>query len=155
MRKISLEKQIYLCKYSKLDTLGLNKKETKEILDDLKEKGLYEKYKNMSEEEYEKRIKEEKIMERKMSIEEKKEQMSSEENSLMNLNDILFNQLRKLNSDSLTQDELDTEIKVSKQVVSVSQTIINNANLLLSAKKHFDKTETDNSKIAPLLNLGK
>lgn len=155
MGKISLEKQIYLCKYSKLDTLGLSRKETKEILDDLKAKGLYEKYKNMSEEEYEKEIKEEKRMKKNNSIEKEKEQMGSEENSLMNLNDILFEQLRKLNSDNLSQDELDSELKISKQVVSVSQTIINNANLLLSAKKHFDKTETDNSKIAPLLNLGK
>lgn len=155
MKKISVEKQIYLCKYHELDTLGLSQKETKEILDDLKEKGLYKKYRNMSEDEYEQRIREEKRMEKEGKNEEAKEPMRNEKNNLTDLNDILFSQLRKLNSDDLTQDELDNELKISKQVVSVSQTIINNASLLLSAQKHFEKTKEDNSKIAPLLRLEK
>lgn len=50
---------------------------------------------------------------------------------------MLFNQLESLMDDSLTKEEIDQKIKVSKQVVSVSQTIINNANLLLQAKKTF------------------
>ena len=36
----------------------------------------------------------------------------------------------------------------------MSQTIINNANLLLQAKKHIDSTKKENSSIAPLLSLG-
>lgn len=155
MRKISLEKQIYLCKYHEIDTLGFRRKEINEILDDLKKKGLYEKYRNMPEEEYEKVIREEKIMEKYKSAEEIKQGKEPEKNNLMDLNDILFEHLRKLNSDDLTQDELDNELKISKQVVSVSQTIINNASLLLSAQKHFEQTKSDNSKIAPLLRLDK
>jgi len=54
---------------------------------------------------------------------------------------------------NITQEEKEEEIKVSKQVVSVSQTIINNANLLLQAKKYFDSTENSQSEISPLLSL--
>lgn len=75
-------------------------------------------------------------------------------NKLTDLNDYLFEQLERLNNDDLTQDELDKEIEISKQVVKVSQTIINNAQLLLQAKKHFDEVGTENSEIAPLLSLG-
>ena len=75
-------------------------------------------------------------------------------NKLTDLNDYLFEQLERLTDDDLTQDELDKEIEISKQVVKVSQTIINNENLLLQAKKHFDITGEDNKKVAPLLSLG-
>lgn len=75
-------------------------------------------------------------------------------NKLTDLNDYLFKQLENLMDKDLTQDELDREIKTAKQVVSVSQTIINNANLLLQAKKHFDQVGTENSEITPLLSLG-
>ena len=75
-------------------------------------------------------------------------------NTLLNLNDILFKQLERLTNDELTQDQLDMEIKTSKQVVSVSQTIINNASLLLNAKKHFDSTQNKNKNISKLLSLG-
>lgn len=75
-------------------------------------------------------------------------------NKLTDLNDYLFEQLERLNDDDLTQEELDREIAISKQVVKVSQTIINNAQLLLQAKKHFDETGTKNDEIAPLLSLG-
>lgn len=149
-KNLSLEKQIYLCKYHNIDTLGLSKCEVKGILDDLKANGLYEKYKNMSEEEYEKKIKGEKRMEKL----NKNESIQSQENNLLSLNSFLFEQLKKLNSDTLTQDQLDNELRISKQVVSVSQTIINNANLLLQAKKHFDQTGESSSDIAPLLSLG-
>lgn len=53
----------------------------------------------------------------------------------------------------MTNEEKEQEIKLSKQVVSVSQTIINNANLLLQAKKYFDSAENSQSEIAPLLSL--
>ena len=58
-------------------------------------------------------------------------------NKLLDLNDVLFQQLDNLMDPNRTQEEKEEEIKISKQVVSVSQTIINNANLLLQAKKIF------------------
>lgn len=74
-------------------------------------------------------------------------------NNLTDLNNYLFEELERIMDDDLSQEELDREIKVSKQVVSVSQTIINNANLLLQAKKHFDNQGNKNNEIAPLLRL--
>lgn len=158
MKSLSLEKQIYLCKYSEIDNIGLSTSEAKAVLNKLKEQGLYEKYKNMSEEEYERIIRKEKLMKKYEKKEKEQKQSSKEieeepENKLLDLNDYLFQDLKILMSDSLTEDELDRELKISKQVVSVSQTIINNANLLLQAKKHFDATKNDNSEIAPLLTL--
>ena len=81
-------------------------------------------------------------------------QEDDENNTLLELNNILFDELRTLTDDSLTEVELNKELKISKQVVSVSQTIINNANLLLQAKKHIDSTKDNNNQIAPLLSLG-
>ena len=75
-------------------------------------------------------------------------------NTLLELNNVLFNELKILRDNSLSEEQLNRELKISKQVVSVSQTIINNANLLLQAKKHIDSTKEDNNKIAPLLSLG-
>lgn len=74
-------------------------------------------------------------------------------NKLTDFNDYLFEELETLMDKDLTQEELDRELKISKQVVSVSQTIINNANLLLQAKKYFDREGANNGKIAPLLSL--
>ena len=61
---ISLERQIYICKYHDVDkeisySLELSRKRIKEELERLRQNGLYEKYRNMSEEEYEKVIEEE------------------------------------------------------------------------------------------------
>ena len=75
-------------------------------------------------------------------------------NKLTDLNDYLFEELENLMDKDLTQEELDKELKTAKQVVNVAQTIINNANLLLQAKKHFDQTGEENNNIAPLLSLG-
>lgn len=65
MKDLSIEKQIYLCKYHDVDTslyttLGLKEDEVEQILKRLKENGLYEQYRKMSEFEYERVIKNEK-----------------------------------------------------------------------------------------------
>lgn len=134
MKHLSLEKTIYLCKYYEVDCLNLKRSEVEEIINDLKSKGLYEYYRNLDEYEYERMINSRKYQIRKEKNMEKEEENN---NTLLNLNDILFKQLERLTNDELTQDQLDMEIKTSKQVVSVSQTIINNASLLLNAKKTF------------------
>lgn len=164
-KKLNLENTIYFCKYHDVDTslhttIGVKEDEVEKLVQEFKEKGVYEKYRNMSEFEYEKVIKAEKTLKKykkKKDIEEESPEETKEEprNKLLDLNDYLFQELETLMSDSLTEDELDRELKISKQVVSVSQTIINNANLLLQAKKHFDTTKDDSSEIAPLLTLDK
>ena len=148
--KISIEDAIYICKYHDIDeriktSLRLTEKQIKEVIEFCRDKGLYQVYREMSEDEYEKAIKNNK----KIEIEEKKQN----KNQLLDLNDMLFEQLNTLMRDDLTDNELAKEINISKQVVSVSQTIINNANLLLQAKKHFDTTGTKNNEVASLLRL--
>lgn len=58
MKELSVEEQIYLCKYHDIDTsldvsLGINKNEAEQILNKLKNNGMYEQYRNLSEKEYE------------------------------------------------------------------------------------------------------
>ena len=65
MKELSVEDQIYLCKYHDIDTdlyttLGLRDYEVEPILEKLKANGLYEQYRKMDEFEYEKVIKREK-----------------------------------------------------------------------------------------------
>ena len=62
-------------------------------------------------------------------------------NSLQDLNNYLFEEIERLNDDEeLNNDEkLDKEIKRSKALTTVAQTIINNANLVLTAKKYSDE----------------
>lgn len=65
MNKVSIENQIYLCKYHDVDeniccSTGLKKSEIDVIITKLKENGMYEVYRKMSDEEYEKIIEDEK-----------------------------------------------------------------------------------------------
>ena len=65
MKELNLEEQIYLCKYHDIDTeiatsMGLRQQEIEELIDKFKKSGLYEQYRKLSEEEYERAIKEDK-----------------------------------------------------------------------------------------------
>lgn len=151
MKEFSIQEQIYICKNANSKTLEQLAIATVSTITDVKNEfnamkkdGRYEKYRNMTD------IEIQQLIDKHNNI---KKQESK--NKLLDLNDFLFQQLEILMDDSLTQEQLDQEIKISKQVVSVSQTIINNANLLLQAKKHFDSTQNNNSEIAPLLSLDK
>jgi 1-aminocyclopropane-1-carboxylate deaminase/D-cysteine desulfhydrase-like pyridoxal-dependent ACC family enzyme len=73
-------------------------------------------------------------------------------NSLVELNNYLFEQIEKLNDD-LEKEELDKEILKSKEIAKLSQTIINNAKVLLDAKKHFDEYGVEDKEINKLLRL--
>jgi len=62
MKELSVEDQIYLCKYHDVDeslgtTIGVSGQQAKEIINKLKQNGLYEQYRKLSEEEYEQIIK--------------------------------------------------------------------------------------------------
>ena len=149
MKEFTIQEQIYICKNVNSKTLEQlaaatvsTMSEVKNEFQNMKNDGRFEKYRKLTDKEIQEII-------NKPNNEIKQEPR----NKLLDLNDFLFQQLEALMDDSLTQEQLDKEIQVSKQVVSVSQTIINNANLLLQAKKHFDTTENKNSEIAPLLRL--
>lgn len=73
------------------------------------------------------------------------------------LNNYLFEELERLNDDESiqTEEQLDKEIKRSKAITNVAQTIINNANLVLSAKKYCDEKGADNKDIPKMLMMDK
>ncbi len=65
MKELSVEEQIYLCKYHDIDTaldktIHINSEEAEKLLQKYKENGLYEQYRNLSDEEYEEIINKEK-----------------------------------------------------------------------------------------------
>lgn len=150
MKEFSIQEQIYICKNANSKTLEqiaiatvstIN--EVKNEYNTMKQDGRYEKYRKMTNEEIQKLI----------NRQDNATEDDTKNNTLLGLNDYLFKELEILRDDSLTEEALNRELKISKQVVSVSQTIINNANLLLQAKKHIESTKEGNNSIAPLLSL--
>lgn len=59
-------------------------------------------------------------------------------NTLGNLNAYLFEQVERLNNDKLKGEELKEEVGRSLAIESVAKTIIQNANLVLQARKFAD-----------------
>lgn len=56
-------------------------------------------------------------------------------NTLVDLNNYLFEQIEKLNDGDLKGDKLKEEITRSKALTTIASTIIENANTILSAKR--------------------
>lgn len=75
-------------------------------------------------------------------------------NSLSDLNNYLFEQIERLTDDSLSDEELDREIKRSSNVIDVAKTIIDNGSLALQAKKHLDEYGAGSRYSIPLLGIG-
>ena len=74
-------------------------------------------------------------------------------NKLGDLNDYLFESIERLNDDSLSNEELEKEIKRSEAVQKVAKVIIDNGALALQAKKHFDEYGVDANIEIPLLGI--
>lgn len=74
-------------------------------------------------------------------------------NNLTNLNDILFDQIRRLENDDLSDEALEKEIKKSEQLTKLSVVVLNNAKLALDAQKQFDEYGTGRSVDIPLLGV--
>lgn len=79
--------------------------------------------------------------------------MSQNNNSLIDLNEILFNQIRAIENDELTNEELEREIKKSESVTKVASVILGNAKLALEAQKQFDEYGTGRTVDIPLLGI--
>ena len=77
-------------------------------------------------------------------------------NNLSELNNYLFEELERLNDDETLkeEDELVREIKRSKAISDVAKTIIDNANVVLNAKKYADEMGTRKGDLPSLL-IGK
>ena len=54
-------------------------------------------------------------------------------NTLLDLNNHLFEQMERLNDDDLSDEELEKEIKRANAMTCVAQQIISNANIVLKA----------------------
>ena len=74
-------------------------------------------------------------------------------NTLSDLNNYLFESIERLNDDSLSNEDLEKEIKRSEAVQKVAKTIIDNGTLALQAQKHFDDYAPGNKVAMPLLGM--
>lgn len=74
-------------------------------------------------------------------------------NKLADLNNHLFEELERLNDESLTGEALQEERERAKSMASIAQTIINNGELALKAQKHFDEYGKTNQ-IPDILQIG-
>lgn len=128
MKEFTIREQIYISKNANSKTLEQIAIATTSTITDVKNEfntmkkdGRYEKYRKMTDKEIQQLVDKQNNMDKE----------DTQNNTLLELNNVLFDELRALTDRDLTEVELNRELKVSKQVVSVSQTIINNANLLL------------------------
>lgn len=74
-------------------------------------------------------------------------------NKLEDLNDMLFNQLVRLDKDDISDDELKKEVDRSKAMNSVAHTIVDNARVVLSAAKFMDDRINPNSKLPHMIGV--
>lgn len=74
-------------------------------------------------------------------------------NTLSDLNNYLFEQLERINDDSLTPEQLEVELKKTDSIVKVSDQIIRNGELAFHTMQHLDSHgyNSDNRKIPPML----
>ncbi len=74
-------------------------------------------------------------------------------NTLSDLNNYLFEQMERLQDDSLDDAGLEKEIKRSEAIQKVAKTIIDNGHLALNAKKHMDEYGKGDSVELPMLGV--
>lgn len=78
------------------------------------------------------------------------------ENKLTDLNNILFEQIERLNDDDLHGEALKQQIKRSQAIESVAGMIIANANTVLKAEKlkmEYAMDDRDPSKVPEMLRI--
>lgn len=77
-------------------------------------------------------------------------------NTLNDLNNILFEQLERLNDIDFENDDIevvDKEIKRADAIGKVSKQIINNATLALKGKKYLDSYGTERAEVPKVFEL--
>ena len=77
-------------------------------------------------------------------------------NKLTDLNNYLFEQLERLNDDSLSEEELDKEIKKADKITKIAATIIKNADTQLKGAKYLKEQGVivNNYSTATMLGYG-
>ena len=76
-------------------------------------------------------------------------------NSLSDLNNILFEQIERLNDDEVMEQFSDQEIERAKAISSVANQIIQNAELQLRAAKFMDDKVLTSREMPEVLKLNK
>lgn len=71
-------------------------------------------------------------------------------NTLVDLNNHLFEQLERLNDDDLDEEALDRELKRAEGMTKVATQIIENAGLTFKAMRHMDEYGYFQSGKAPI-----
>lgn len=74
-------------------------------------------------------------------------------NNIADLNIMLFERIKAIENEKLSDEELDKEIKKSETIVKLSSVILNNAKLALDAQKQFDEYGTGRTVDIPLLGI--
>lgn len=74
-------------------------------------------------------------------------------NTLADLNNYLFEQIERLQDDSLTDEQFNKEVERSKSITNVAKTIIENGALAFQARKHMDEYGNGVSVEVPLLGI--
>ena len=74
-------------------------------------------------------------------------------NNLSDLNAVLFNQIRNIEKEELSDEELEREIKKSESITKVASVILANAKLALNAQQLFDEYGTGRTVDIPLLGI--
>lgn len=74
-------------------------------------------------------------------------------NKLIDLNNVLFEQLERLNDEDLTPEELEKELKRSKAICTVGRIIVDNAQVALDAQKHIDEYGIENDERSEMLKI--
>ena len=72
-------------------------------------------------------------------------------NTLNDLNNYLFECIERIQDDSLTDEELEKEIKKSDAIKEVAEKIIANGKLALDVKRHLDEYGVGEKVQLPLL----
>ena len=75
-------------------------------------------------------------------------------NDLTALNNILFEQIERINDDDLDDSGIEREIKKAETIIKIAKSIAVNAELALSAQRHFDEYGIQKTVNIPLLGLG-
>lgn len=74
-------------------------------------------------------------------------------NTLLELNNILFEQIERLNDDELTDKQLELQLKKTDSIVKVSEKIIANGELAFRAVQHKDRYYgTGRKQLPPMLD---
>ena len=66
---------------------------------------------------------------------------------------MLFERIKAIENENLSDEELDKEIRKSETIVKLSSVILNNAKLALDAQKQFDEFGTGRTVDIPLLGV--